>query len=344
MPRLTGLTEVWSGKVEGHVVGLAFSPDGERLAAASIEGPIALFDSGGGAEIHRLAGHGLGTSAISWGGDGSHLASAGQDGKARAWDARAGVEVFAVEAGAAWAEHVAWSPAGAVLATAAGRKLRLWDGGGGLLREYPDQPATISAIAWKPRSAELASVAYGRLAIWSPEAPGPIRSFDRKGSMLALAWSPDARFLATGDQDATVQFWDVRTGDDLLMWGYRTKVRELSWDATGRYLATGGGPDATVWDCSGEGPEGTEPAQLGAASGGGGPVTALAFRPSGPILASAHDDGRLRIWRIQGRRGDRLASADLGAEVSAIAWHPSGRTLAAATATGEITVLVTPWN
>jgi len=80
--------------------------------------------------------------------------------------------------------------------------------------------------------------------------------------MLALAWSPNGQYLATGDQDSTVHFWMVKTGEDLMMSGYPTKVKELSWDSSSRYLATGGGTMPCVWDCSGEGPANTMPQQF----------------------------------------------------------------------------------
>ena len=43
------------------------------------------------------------------------------------------------------------------------------------------------------------------------------------------------------------------------MSGYSTKVRELSWHANSRFLATGGGPAVVVWDFSGKGPAGSKP-------------------------------------------------------------------------------------
>jgi hypothetical protein len=38
------------------------------------------------------------------------------------------------------------------------------------------------------------------------------------------------------------------------MSGYEAKVRSLAWHHSGRYLATDGGQEPMVWDCSGKGP------------------------------------------------------------------------------------------
>ena len=218
--RTEGREEAWLGEVDDHVIDLAWSPDGGRVAAASVSGPISVFDGVSGEIKHRLSGHRSGTAALCWSPFGTLLASAGQDGLARAWDAATGAERFRVEGGADWVERVAWSPPGDVLATAAGKSLRFWDAAGRLLMEAPPHPSTIADIRWRPRSHELASAAYGRLALWKPDKPEPTRAFEWKGSMLTLAWSPDGRYIATGDQTSgrfglyRWTFGETETGPD----------------------------------------------------------------------------------------------------------------------------------
>lgn len=98
-----------------------------------------------------------------------------------------------------------------------------------------------------------------------------------------VAWSPNGERLATGDQDASVHFWLVKKGTDLMMSGYPRKVRELAWDRTGSWLATGGGFQIIVWDCS-ISPEGTEPLVLEHHEV---PLCKLAYQRRGNLLASA---------------------------------------------------------
>jgi WD40 repeat protein len=159
-----------------------------------------------------------------------------------------------------------------------------------------------------------------------------------KGSTLVVAWSPDGRYIATGDQDATVHFWVVKSGEDLQMWGYPTKVRELSWDGASRYLATGGGPAVTVWDCSGKGPAGTTPLSLEAHEDY---VSALAFQGAGPLLASGGEDGIVALWRPGASKMPR-ALENLGAAVSGLAWSPDDRAVAAGGEDGGVAALEAP--
>ena len=77
-----------------------------------------------------------------------------------------------------------------------------------------------------------------------------------------LTASPDGRWLVSGNQDPSVHLWIPETGIELHMSGYETKVKHLSYDHTSRWLATSGGREACIWDCSGDGPEGREPMML----------------------------------------------------------------------------------
>jgi WD40 repeat protein len=340
----TKLTKLWEASLDGHVISLAWSAPLELLAAASVDGPIALFDAKTGQVRFNLLGHGFGTSCVAWSADGQHLASAGQDGKVRRWDPATGQQIREMAGGAAWVERIAWcpvslpSPSGrgvggeGILASAAGKKLRLWNLDGTMLREYAEHPSTITDIQWQPNKAILASTAYGKLYLWSPEQEKALREFSWQGSMLALAWSPNAEYIAAGGQDCSVHFWLMKTGEDLQMSGYPVKVRELAWDATSRYLATGGGPVPCVWDCSGKGPAGTQPIQLDAHKDN---VTCLAYQHQGAVLASGGEDGLVALWQ-PGKQDGTLALARHAAPVSQLLWSDDDRRLAVGTAEGGV--------
>ena len=332
--RSARLSRRWQAETGDHVIAMAWSPGGTLLAAASVGGPITILDAATGAIRHTLPGHGFGTTAVGWNADGAHFASAGQDAQVRLWDLAAGRERLTLDGGEAWVERLTWHPRENLLACAAGRRLRLWEPQGRLVREYPAHASTISDLCWRPGSTDLTSASYGAVTLWSPEGEEPLRRFQWKGSVLALAWSPDGKYLATGDQDSTVHFWIYRTGEDLQMSGYPTKVRELSWSADGRFLATGGGPLVTVWDCSGKGPEGSTPLSF---KGHEQLVRVLAFQRSGPLLASGGADGRVFLW-APGKAKKSLARGDLGSEVVQIAWSPDDRRLAAGCASGRTAV------
>lgn len=175
------------------------------------------------------------------------------------------------------------------------------------------------------------------MTLLDPAQEKPVRTLAWQGSSLVARWSPSGRFIATGDQDATVHFWIVKTGQDLQMSGYPRKVRELAWSAKGRLLATGGGNEVTVWDCSGRGPAGSRPLTL---PGHEAVVTAIEFQRHGEWLASGGADGRVVLWSPS--RARKLVGAIQMSPVSQLAWSPDDKDLAVGSATGAVSLISVP--
>jgi len=74
----------------GHsadVVGIAFSPDGRRIATASYDRTIKLWDTATGREVFTLRGHTAGVNVLAFSPDGHRIVSGGIDFAARVWDA-----------------------------------------------------------------------------------------------------------------------------------------------------------------------------------------------------------------------------------------------------------------
>ena len=327
--------QLWRASADSCVVSAAWSPDGHRLAIASISGSIQIIDASSGTSERVFQGHRFGAAAVHWHPTGDQFATAGQDGKVRLWSPNSDAPLNELDGGSEWVEHLAWSPSGMYLLSAAGRKLRLWNTNGHLVHEYPDHTNTIAGVSWNPRADHFASACYGQVNIWHPETEKPVRTFLWKGSMLSLAWSRDGRYLCHGNQDSTVHFWIVKSGEDLQMWGYPTKVRELSWDHRSRYLATGGSFEVTVWDCSGRGPANTKPIVLRHHDVW---VSQLAYQRNGPFLSSGCQAGEIAFWN-PGKHAKPLRVSRLPGPVSHLSWSPDDQYLAAASEHGMIVLL-----
>lgn len=331
----------WQRPLDDHIIALAWSPPtGQWLAAATVSGPIYLIDTLQGEIRRSFPGHGFGTMALAWHPNGFILASAGQDGKVRLWDVISGEQTAELSGGAAWVEHIAWLPAqdthrAPFLASAAGRTLRIWDENGELVQEYPNHSSTIAHMQWHQSRNELALASYGVLTLRNPDQPDSVRALPWKGSSLVIAWSPDGKYIATGDQDSTVHFWITATGHDLQMWGYPTKVRELAWDHTSRYLATGGSNTVIIWDCGGQGPEGSKPQML---KGHEDALSVLTYQHKGVLLASGGHDGLVMLWSPS-QQTKELCYVARPAPISQLCWLPDDRYLAMGRDDGVVELL-----
>jgi WD40 repeat protein len=332
------LTKQWAAQLEDYVIDLDWSPDGSLLAAAAGSGPVVLLANDGGGRRHEFQGHDGGTNCLSFSPDGRYVASGGQDGMVKIWDVAAGQPAATATTGPAWVEHLAWRrsdrASGGLLAAAAGRKLFFLGSDGTIRHSFPDAPKTLSALAWEPSGGCVAAACFGGIRLWDAEDFVLQKEFPYANGIHALAWSTDGRWLVSGNQDPSVHLWIPAEDIELHMSGYEGKVKHLSFDQTGRWLATSGGHDACVWDCSGAGPEGRAPAMLPHDS----MVCAVAYQRRHGLLATASDDGAFVLWSPE-RAQPLRATVRMPAAPTRLSWSPDDRFLAIGSAKGVVYVL-----
>jgi WD40 repeat protein len=345
------LAKHWAAVLDDYVIGLAWSPDGSVLVAGAGSGAVTLFEAANGMVRQKLAAHDDGLNALAVGPAGSDLlATGGQDGKVGFWRISDGQRTGESDLGSAWVEHLAWRAstdgAAPLLFAAAGRKLAALAPDGNRVHAFPDAPKSISALVVSAEArmrppaagaatgmAGLAAAYFGGIATWDAVGFQPVREFAYGNAMPAIAWSPDGRWLVAGCQDNAVHLWAPAEDVELHMSGYESKLRELSFSSDSKWLATGGGRDACVWDCSGAGPADREPVALPHE----GRVCAVAFQNHHSVLASGAVSGEFRLWAPT-HRTPLVAEAKLPAAPVQFAWSPDDSHLAVGTEKGAVFV------
>src|SRR5439155_735461 len=104
------------------------SPDGTRLASASDDQTVRLWDLAAGSEIRAFQGHTDAVWSVAFSPDGARLASASAALTLRIWHLASGAEIRAFKGHTDSVWSVAFSPDGAHLASAsADNTIRIWD-------------------------------------------------------------------------------------------------------------------------------------------------------------------------------------------------------------------------
>ncbi|KAF2811756.1 uncharacterized protein BDZ99DRAFT_487370 [Mytilinidion resinicola] len=132
------MSDGWSAclqTLEGHssfVNSVAFSHDSARLASASDDCTVKIWDVSSGACLQTLEGHSNIVSSVAFSHDSAQLASASGDCTVKIWDASGGACLQTLEGHSSFVNSVAFSHDSAQLASASGDwTVKIWDASSG---------------------------------------------------------------------------------------------------------------------------------------------------------------------------------------------------------------------
>ena len=118
--------------LRGHkfgVHGLAWAPDGRRLATVALDGATLLWDANTGEKLRVEPGRTTAVLSVAFSPDGHFYATVGRDQVVRVWDATSGEERRTYRGHTDAINGVAFRPDGKQLAsTASDDTVRVWDG------------------------------------------------------------------------------------------------------------------------------------------------------------------------------------------------------------------------
>jgi WD40 repeat protein/tRNA A-37 threonylcarbamoyl transferase component Bud32 len=328
---------------QGHkewVHGVAFSPDGRLLAAASYDGTLKLWDSVTGLEVRTLIGHTAPVWAVAFSSDGQHLASAGEDKTVRVWDVASGRQIQQLDGHRDPVSSVAFSPKGSLLASASFDKtIKLWDADAGReLHTFSGHTSQVIAVSFSPDGRRIASASYDdTVKVWEVEKKGQEPLTLHTGGVSGVAFSRDGQRLASAGLDQVVRVWDLKSKQEVqTLRGHTGPVMAVVFSPDDRFLASASWDETVrVWElatgaarllrghtgyvaCVAYSPDGRRIASSGdltvklwdatlseemhVLKGHPGVVETVAFSPDGKHLLSGGEPSTLKVWDVQTRR------------------------------------------
>lgn len=208
--------------LKGAVNGVAFSPDGTTLYAASgenaLEGEVRVWRVSDGTLLRTFSGHRDTIYALALSPDGKVLATGSYDQQIKLWNSETGAELKTLRGHNGAVFGLSFRPDGKILASAsADRTIKLWDVASGQRRDTLVQPLKEqNTIAWSADGKRVAAAGFdNRIRVWevsddAKETTNPllIARFAHEQPISRLAWSADGKTLVTAAQDGIVKFWD----------------------------------------------------------------------------------------------------------------------------------------
>jgi WD40 repeat protein len=295
------MQEKWSAclqTLEGHrdpVWSAVFSHDSARLASASWDRTVKVWDARSGECLLTLEGHSDAVWSVAFSHNSTRLASASKDSTVKIWDASSAECLVALEGHSGSVNSVAFSYDSRQLASASDDcTVKVWDvSSGECLATLLGHCRPVNSVAFSHDSSRLVSASSDHtVKIWDVGSSNCLQTLEGHSSdVTSVAFSYNSARLASGSYDRTVKVWDATSGRCLAtLDGYRDAVSSVafSYDLTQLASASKDGT-VKVWDASsGE--------CLSTFKGHSDVVRAVSFSHDSAWLVSASDDRTVKVW------------------------------------------------
>lgn len=305
---------------------VVFSPDGQRLAAATKGNEIRVWSAGDGRPLLNWAAHNGWVWSVAYSPDGKVLATSGGGSELNLWHAQDGKYLASLAGHTKYVFSICFSPDGSALASgSADCTVRVWDRATALcLHTLCGHTADITTLSFSPDGSSLASSSGDHTVRLWDRTTGECRHLlqGHTGWVRAVCFNPNGSILVSSSDDRTMRLWDPISGKCIrVLAGHTDWVWAICFSPDGEVLASSS-VDQTVrlwrWrtgEC------------LHVLRGHTAWVWSLCFSPDGDVLASSGHDHTARLWDRHTGNCIRVFQGHIG-WVRSVCFSPDGSLLA----------------
>ena len=322
-----------SAETSAELHGLAFSPDGTRLALAN-DGiyPVIIWDMATGKVLLRgNLSHSVPPRAVAFSRDGKLAVTAGYDQKAKVWDSTTGQVLYTLSGHSQAIDSVMFSPDGTRVATASlDGTVRIWDITPSkeiLFIPFANPENNWSEwLSYNPDGTRLLTdYTDGNARIWGALSSKELTQLNvLTTGAIQPSYSSDGRWVAAGSEDGKIIIWDAQTGkQSMTLLGQNGLIRHTSFSPDGTHLASVSDDDGTImiWDLA------SGKASLtiqGYAKG----VTSVMYAPDGNHILTGDKEANGVIWDTTSGQKVFTLHHENEAWIVAVAYSPDGKMVA----------------
>jgi eukaryotic-like serine/threonine-protein kinase len=283
----------------GHhnaVNSVAWSPEGARIASASVDQTVQIWDAANGANVFIYRGHFASVRDAVWEPkSGSRIASASRDKTVQVWDAVNGAHVTAFHSRTNIVPSASWSPDASRVASVDYASVHIWaSASAAQMALYKAGAGRINAVAWSPDDAYIAAGnASNEVQLWDVASGRDAFVYRGHGDEVKdIAWSPDSALIASASLDHTVRVWQAASGYTVFVYtGHADQVNGVAWSPDGIYLASASSDHTVqVW-------EARTGKQIFTYTGHSASVNSVSWSPDGSLVASGGADYSVQVWK-----------------------------------------------
>ena len=302
---------------DGAVSSVSYSSDGRLLASGSKDGSVRLWDTREGEEARPPFLSGTGSVlTVDFAQNSRWVASGTNTGVVCIWTVAPGQASHRQLKGHTGPVNcVKFGPDGLRLASASDDKtLRLWSPETGeQIAVLNGHAKAVNGIAFSPDGEVLASLCGNRtIRLWHSATGQDVREPLTAAGYGSVEFSPDGEMIATTFSNA-VHLIQWRTGAEIVSMKQSTKRCCVRFSPDGQSLVAASDHAVRLWTLQ---PDPVKAAWIDL-RGHRAEVNWATFSPDGLYIASASDDGTIRIWSAgSGRSAVQPASAVRSAAVS----------------------------